>query len=196
MEENMEILIITGSISQKSHTRALMQELNHQLNLLKANTNFWDLRQTPLPIANPEYHWSPDNYPDNDVQKFFSSVRNCDGIALGSPLYHGSFSGVLKNALDLLWYDAFRNKPVALLSHGSSVRRCTQPCQALQPVVKTLYGYSIQTQVGTTKPDYVYDNDNIPTLDNADIKERVRRQAVELVQIANLLKGQDIIKED
>lgn len=34
--------------------------------------------------------------------RFVEAVRGCDGIIVGSPGYHGSLSGPVKNALDLL----------------------------------------------------------------------------------------------
>lgn len=37
-----------------------------------------------------------------DESRFVEAVRHCDGIIVGSPGYHGSLSGPVKNALDLL----------------------------------------------------------------------------------------------
>lgn len=34
--------------------------------------------------------------------RFVEAIRDCDGIIVGSPGYHGSLSGPVKNALDLL----------------------------------------------------------------------------------------------
>lgn len=128
---------------------------------------------------------------------FAKDVKEASGFVLASPLYHGSFSGVLKNALDHLWYDAFRNKPVALQSHGSSVRMCGQPCLALQPVVKTLYGYSCQTQVAATKTDFEENADGSFRLIDDGLRNRIRRQATELVQLAEILADRhDLVKED
>lgn len=191
----MNILLLCGSVSENSHTRALMRALEKQIQALGATTKFWDLREQPLPIAIPDYHWRVDETPDAKVRSFVTLVRGADAFVLGSPLYHGSMSGVLKNALDHLWYDAFRNKPVALLSHGSSIRRCSQPTEHLQTVVRTMYGYNLQTQIGTTKDDYKTIN-KVLTLTNPELIDRVERQARELVQLARLFKDRDIEKED
>ncbi|RZF64749.1 NADPH-dependent oxidoreductase [Sphingomonas populi] len=37
-----------------------------------------------------------------DERRFVAAVRGCDGIIVGSPGYHGSLSGPIKNVLDLL----------------------------------------------------------------------------------------------
>src|SRR3989344_3116034 len=98
----MKILLVCGSISQQSHTHAFLRFIEDLLKKQKVETVFWDLRTSPLPIALPEYHKDPLKNPDKTVQKFVRAVMDADGLVLGSPLYHGSYSGVLKNALDNL----------------------------------------------------------------------------------------------
>jgi len=95
-------------------------------------------------------------------------------------------SGVLKNALDHLKSDALRHKPVALLSHASEERRCTAACEHLMSVVRTLYGYATQTQIGTTKSDYRR-VEQAMVLNNAEILARIERQSSELVRMINQL---------
>jgi NAD(P)H-dependent FMN reductase len=185
----MNMMLICGSTAAKSHTRVLLKELSNNLDQLRIPNNTWDLREQPLPIADPDYHHEPERHPDPMVQRFIQAAREADGFALASPLYHGSFSGVLKNALDHLWYDAFRHKPVALLAHGASERRSAAPILALQPVVSTLFGYSIQTQVSTGPGDYTKDSEGEILLSSSDIKTRVARQAEELVRIAGAIKA-------
>ncbi len=41
--------------------------------------------------------------------------RAAEGIILGTPEYHGGFSGVLKNALDLMGFDEFEVKMMGLV---------------------------------------------------------------------------------
>ena len=44
------------------------------------------------------------------MERFRANLRAADGIILGSPEIHGSFSGVLKNALDLTGSDEFEGR--------------------------------------------------------------------------------------
>ena len=182
-------MVICGSTAENSHTRALLKELTQELSQLQVPVVNWDLRDLPLPIADPTFHSNPEQHPDLQVRRFIEAARASDGFALGSPLYHGSFSGVLKNALDHLWYDAFRNKPVALLSHGSSERRASLPNVALQPIVSTLFGYVVQAQIATGPSDYRKSPEGKIQLQNEDIRTRVTRQAQELVRLARSLKA-------
>ncbi|MGF1549121.1 MAG: NADPH-dependent FMN reductase [Sphingomonadaceae bacterium] len=38
----------------------------------------------------------------DDEREFIAAIRACDGVIVGSPGYHGSLSGLVKNALDLI----------------------------------------------------------------------------------------------
>jgi len=42
-------------------------------------------------------------------------VKQAHGIILGTPEYLGSYSGVLKNALDLMGFEEFEGKMLGLL---------------------------------------------------------------------------------
>lgn len=189
----MKILIICGSIAKKAHTRGLLKYAEKLLKDKKVEVVFWDLLTKPLPFAIPEFHKNPSQSPDQNVKLFLKEVDGADGFVLGSPLYQGSFSGVLKNALDNLYYDAFRNKPVALVSNSSSIRNCAHPCEHLRLVVRALYGYVLQSQIGTTDKDYEETQDGY-ALENQEIKERVARQVDELINFAKLLKENAINK--
>lgn len=186
----MEMMIICGSINEPSHTKTLAAGLADALSGLRVPSVTWDLRAQPLPIADPAFHHKPELHPDPLVRRFIQVARNVDGFALASPLYHGSFSGVLKNAIDHLWWDAFRDKPVALLAHGGSERRSANVNTALQSVVTTLCGYSLQTQIATGPSDFHKNDQNQIELSNNGIKERLDRQAEELVRLARLFRSQ------
>lgn len=191
----MNVFLICGSIAKKSHTRAILTHLEDLLKKNDVETVFWDLASKPLPIAIPEYHRDPMQNPGKNVKEFVTAVDHANAFVLGSPLYHGSYSGVLKNALDNLYYDAFRNKPVALVSNGSSIRSATQPCEHLRSVVRTIYGYALQSQIGTANEDYE-DARAAYKLINEDIKERCQRMTDELIQLTRAVQSGKIEKED
>jgi len=181
----MKIALICGSISKKSHTRVLLTYIESLLKSKGAETVFWDLSLRPLSIAIPEYHKNPLQSPDKNVRDFVTLITSVDGLVLGSPLYHGSYSGVLKNALDNLAYDAFRNKPIALVSNSSSIRNCAHPCEHLRLVVRALYGYALQTQIGTANSDYEEKGTGLLLIDE-EIKKRCLLLTQELLRLAKM----------
>lgn len=183
----MNVLILCGSIAKKSHTRVILGYLEDLLKKKSVETVFWDLTVKPLPIAIPEYHRDPMQNPGKNVKEFVTAVDTADAYILGSPLYHGSYSGVLKNALDNLYYDALRNKPVALVSNGSSMRTTSTPCDHLRAVIRALYGYVLQSQICTAGDDYVSSGSRY-ILTNVDIKERCERMIDELIHLTHALQ--------
>ena len=173
--------LLCGSTAEHSHTRALLARLAAHLGPGSA-FEIWDLRSRPLPIADPGHHSRPDIHPEAVVREFVTKVDAAKAIALASPLYHGSYSGVLKNAIDHLRWDALRDKPVALLSHGAGVSRCAQPAEHLMSVVRTLYGMAIQTQVCTSRSDFDH-GPNGPFVSSAEIDARLVRQVEEISRL-------------
>lgn len=50
-----------------------------------------------LPLYNPQ-----DSGRNEQQRQFIEAIRGCDGIIVATPGYHGSISGPIKNALDLI----------------------------------------------------------------------------------------------
>ena len=65
-----------------------------------------------LPFCNGEDDYS--DYPD--VERLRGAVKQADGLILATPEYHGSVSGVLKNALDLMSFEQLDGKVTGLIS--------------------------------------------------------------------------------
>jgi FMN reductase len=61
----------------------------------------------------------PDQYGD-DTSRTVAQVESADAVLLFSPVYRGSFSGVLKNLLDHLPVDALRGKPCGIAAIGAT----------------------------------------------------------------------------
>lgn len=177
----MKAVILLGSIRANSFTRALAQRVSLALESRSIATDWVDPAAQPLPIADPEFHHNVAQTPSEAVRQMVAKIDGAEGVILASPLYHGSYSGVLKNALDCLAYDAFRDKPVGLLAHGSGAKRCAQAAEHLVPVVRTLYGHALQCQVASSKADFTLDEaSGAPVLTDADTASRCERLAEEM----------------
>lgn len=176
-----KVVIILGSVAEQSHTRALLEYIDSLLSEQGIDTTWWDPRKSPLVFAIPELHKEPEKTPDENVKAFVKLVRGADGFVIGSPLYHGSFSGVLKNALDNLWADAFRDKPVALVGNGSGPTSPNlRPVDHLLIVARTMYGRPLQTTIGTNKSNYSEIDGKLVLVDE-DIKQRAKKMVDELI---------------
>ncbi|MEK9155347.1 MAG: NADPH-dependent FMN reductase [Patescibacteria group bacterium] len=180
--KTMKAFLLCGSIAEKSHTLALLKYIEELLKEKGWQAALWDLKTSPLPIALPEYHQDPTLNSDKEVQRFVAAVEESDVVILGSPLYHGSYTGVIKNALDNLRGDAFHGKWAALVGNAGGSRASHVQFPHLRQVVNALVGYSAQTQIGTSKGDYQEFPDRY-LLTDQEVKERCERLVNELFTI-------------
>lgn len=177
----LRVLFFCGSVRQPSHTRALTEAVEKALIERGAFTTHWDLRGSPLPFANPDFHDDPRRHDDDRVRSLVAAADEADAFVLSSPIYHNSYSASLKNVLDHLAIRQFWYKPVGLMSHGGN--RSTQAVDQLRIVTRGLLGIAIPTQVCTSDQDYRSSADGF-VLESADIGQRTERFASELVLFA------------
>jgi NAD(P)H-dependent FMN reductase len=182
----VDVLLLCGSPSERSHTHALLRYLAVLLARRGARPLLWCLRERVLPAVDPSYHADPSQHPDEGIRTFVEVVDLADAVVLGTPLYHGSYSSTLKNALDNLRYDALRGKPVALVSNSGGGRATTQACEHLRGVVRTLFGYTTQCQIGTYNGDYTAADGGV-RLASEEIGRRCAVLADELLEFASML---------
>ncbi|GAA4223228.1 NAD(P)H-dependent oxidoreductase [Sphingomonas endophytica] len=94
-----------------------------------------------------------------EEQAFVEAVRNASAVIISSPGYHGSISGVVKNALDLLEETArdsrpyLADMPVGLIATAYGWQATGSTIAALRSIVHALRGWptpfaaAINTQV-------------------------------------------------
>ncbi|MBW4418399.1 MAG: NAD(P)H-dependent oxidoreductase [Myxacorys californica WJT36-NPBG1] len=103
---------IAGSLRPESYTFQALTQAVDRLKALDAEVEVLDLRTMNLPLSN-----GGNDYPDHpDVERLRTAVKEADGLILATPEYHGSVSGVLKNALDLMSFDQLDGKVTGLIS--------------------------------------------------------------------------------
>jgi NAD(P)H-dependent FMN reductase len=125
------VVAVCGSLRDASHTRTALEHALAAAAERGAETDLLDLRSYDLPV------YDPDNGDDGDASAFRAAVRAADSVLLGSPMYHGSYSGSLKNALDYCGFEEFEDRTVGLLgvSGGSfpvtTLEHLRSVCRAL-----------------------------------------------------------------
>ena len=95
-----------------------------------------------LPIFDPR---ATDSDPERD--RFLDSIRRADGLIVASPGYHGSISGLVKNALDFLEELREGDRPyldgraVGLIVSASGGQAAGSTLAALRSIVHALRGW-------------------------------------------------------
>ena len=182
----IRILLLSGSLSNPSHTHTLIENLAFLLREQGEIAHVWDLYQIPLPTPNLMYYRNPQAHESSTVRLLAHAADQADAFVWGTPVYHNSFSGILKNTLDNLHADLFHHKPVSLISHGRE-RTAGQPCDQLRIVAQSLLATALPTQVVTSDADFgLYRGSYI--LISSRIEKLLIRMADELVEYSLLMR--------
>lgn len=87
-------------------------------------------------------------YDSPAIKDIASLIQNAKGVVVGSPVYKGVYSGVLKALLGVLPQDALKHTPVLPLMTGGSMSHLLGLEYTLEPVLATLKGlYLLDSQI-------------------------------------------------
>jgi FMN reductase len=84
---------------------------------------------------------------DDTTTGFLSAIRSADGIILASPGYHGSLSGIVKNAIDHIEETArderpyLTDLPIGLIAVAGGAQAATSTLLAMRTIVHALRGW-------------------------------------------------------
>ena len=138
----VKIVGITGSLRDSSHSVQALKEAIARVEALGAEVEILDLREMNLPFCD-----GGDEYPEYpDVTKLRDTVKAADGLILATPEYHGSVSGVIKNALDLMSFEHLSGKVVGAISvlGGQSNSNALND---LRIIIRWVHGWVIPEQI-------------------------------------------------
>lgn len=131
----LHILAVAGSLNQHSATRAVIRLAAAQLAAAGATVDLLDLSEEQLALFNPDT-----THAREDHAALKARVERADVLLLGTPDYHGSISGALKNFLDHFWQE-FTGKLFATVvaSHEKGLTVTDQ----LRTIARQCYAWSI-----------------------------------------------------
>ncbi len=133
-----------GSLREGSYSRMALNVALAGAASLGADTYLIDLRHYDLPFCDGSGN-ETEHHPD--VQELRMKVRPAHGLILSTPEYHGSFSGVLKNALDLMGFREFEGKMVGLISVSGGSMGGLNGLNSLRAIGRTLHAWVIPDEV-------------------------------------------------
>ncbi len=175
----VKVLGIAGSLRAHSRTVAAVRAALRGAADAGARTELVWLRDLDLPFCDAR----PDEELPPAVRAFRAWVKEADGLILGSPEYHGSFSGVLKNALDLLSSDELAGKMVGLVAvsgGGGGVSTLSH----LRLVMRAVHAWVIPQQVAVPHASAAFDEEGRPK--DPKIEARLLEVGREVVKFARI----------
>ena len=151
MSEPVKVMAVVGSLHEKSVTKVVINHVAEGLLEMGCEVDLLDLAEENLPLVNTDTTFSADYY-----GPLAQRVKEADVFILGTPDYHGSMSGALKNFTDHFWKE-FTGKLFApiVASHEKGLTVHDQ----LRTIARQCYAWSLPYAVSFEEKKDVIDGE-------------------------------------
>jgi azobenzene reductase len=136
----LKILGVGSSMRRNSYGTKALKFILDMTKKYDTETRLLDLRETKLPLFDPDGSTEEDTSLSGELRKITDYVIWADAFVLVSPDYHGSMSGVMKNFLDHYW-EEFAGKTFGYVctSHEKGLTAMDQ----MRTAIRQCYGWSL-----------------------------------------------------
>ncbi len=173
------IVGLGGSLRARSYSRLALQTALFMAAEQGAAVELLDVKELDLPMFYPDMPAAAySEFQQPAIIRLVETCRRADAMIWASPTYHGTVSGVVKNALDFLELLADDDRPYL---SGRAVGLIAVADQITFPaMVETVYelrAWLTPTRVTVSRRDF----DTEHTLVNERIERRLQRMVKELL---------------
>jgi FMN reductase len=164
------VLAVVGSLQRDSITRVVIHHVAEQMRSAACRVDLLDFLKEPLALYNPDTAHDLPGYAELQAR-----VEHADVILLGTPDYHGSLSGAMKNFLDHFWHE-FAGKLFATIvaSHEKGLTVSDQ----LRTVARQCYAWTLPYGVAFTE--------DVDVKDGKIVSETLQQRLAMLVRDARV----------
>ena len=151
MSDSLNVMVVVGSLQEKSITRVAARHVADGLEAAGCTIDWLDLAKANLPMVNTDTTFGAAHYAPLKAR-----VQTADVFVLGTPDYHGSISGAMKNFLDHFWKE-FTGKLFApmVASHEKGLTAHDQ----MRTVARQCYAWSLPYAVSFMEKEDVTDGE-------------------------------------
>lgn len=174
--QETHVVAVAGSLRDGSHTRTSLQVAMEGASATGATTELLDPRTYDLPMYDPDVESQGDG---DEVRR---RIRDADAVILGTPMYHGSYSNVLKNVLDYSGFDEFEHTTVGLLAVSGGSFPITA-LDHLRSVCRALDAWVLPHEAAVPRASSVVEDGE---LTDEKIAERLRVLGQRVVHYSNI----------
>ena len=182
-----ELLGIVGTVNQPSKTRAAVEiALEAAENNMDASTNVLHLAE--YDIATPDGR--PLDAYEGDTAAALERIVESDAYIIGTPVYRASYSGILKDLLDMVprgkWMAdvaPFESAAIGLVATGATPHHFLTVDTALRPLMG-FFGSHVTS--GVYAYDEHFDDERKVTDDN--IRKRLSRLGAGTVELQRVIE--------
>lgn len=193
MMKEIKVVGIGGSLKQSSNSLAALKLALAGAAEGGARTELFDLRELELPT------YVPDAEAPDAARRLCEAVYEADGLLWSSPLYHGTISGVFKNALDWLELLGERepayltDKVVGLISTAGGAQGL-QAVNTMEFIVRALRGWSVPLVIPIAQAWRIFDDEG--NVSDPKIAEQLHSLGREVTRAARQFKASVLTTPD
>ncbi|WP_017812388.1 MULTISPECIES: NADPH-dependent FMN reductase [Paenibacillus] len=177
----MKVTLIAGSTRPDASTTKLCHYIAKLLTEQGHEAEVFNLQEHALPLYGPG-----EAYGHEEVLKLAAAAKSADALVLATPEYHGSLSGVLKNALDFLNSEYFNNK-VVLSANSAGGLIGTASLLHLQNIVRNLHGINCPEWISIGGSLREFNENGDPVDEGTEL--RIRTAVASFVTLGEKLKN-------
>jgi NAD(P)H-dependent FMN reductase len=119
-----------------------------------------------------------------DVLRLRREVAQAQGIILGTPEYHGQFSGVLKNALDLMGFAEIEGKMIGLVGVSGGALGAGQALSSLRTIARALHAWVVPQEACIPRASKAFDAAGQPQ--DSELEGRLKEVGRQVARFACL----------
>jgi FMN reductase len=177
----IKIVGIGGSLRTESYSMQALYIAAERAKNLGAEVQVLDLKQMNLPFCDGGSDYP--NYPDVTTLK--NAVKAADALILSTPEYHGSISGVIKNALDLMSFEELSDKVTGFISVLGGQPN-SNALNHMRLIMRWVHAWSIPEQIAIGQAWQAFDSEG--QLKDEKLSQRFDDFAKSLVESTQKLK--------
>ncbi len=157
----------------------------------EVNTRLVELRNYKLVFYGEV---AEEDYPP-DVFRLRQEIKESNALIIGTPEYHGSLSGALKNMLDLMGAEEFEGKIVGLVGVAGGHVGAINSLNTMRTIGRNLHCWVLPQEVSVADSMKVFNEDG--TVNDPAIEERllnIGRQVVKFASLQQKIRQDDFMK--
>ena len=174
----LKLVSINGSPRQPSRTEALVTTL---ADAIAVRTG---ARRLHIALSEQAAHILSALTADRlsvDGRSIIDAVETADILVVGTPVYRGSFTGILKHLFDLTRFDALKGRISVLAASGGTPLHGLATEHQLRPLLSFFGTHTVPTAIYALESDFIDHQ-----LTNPLIRERINLAADEAARLLSL----------
>lgn len=187
VDKGLRITAVCGSLSAGGSTKMALSLVLKGASEFGVSTRLIELRDYNLAFCG---EFDEKDYPP-DVFRLRKELKESNGIILGTPEYHGSLTGVLKNMLDLMSQKEFEGKIVGLVGVAGGHTGALNSLNTMRIIGRNMHCWVLPQEVSIAESSKVFNENGM--VNDPLIEKRLLNMGRQIVKFTSL---QDKIKHD